>query len=117
MLNFLKPVSSTTNRTSLGRLVNQSTKLLMGSIGLLILLLAFLTLFHQNANATRGYQLRNLERERSQLLLDQEIVQMQVAQKQALTLLEKDIYIQSMVQVKRPKYTEVEKTVAVSNKL
>jgi hypothetical protein len=89
----------------------------MGSIGLLILLLAFLTLFHQNANATRGYQLRNLERERSQLLLDQEIVQMQVAQKQALTLLEKDIYIQSMVQVKRPKYTEVEKTVAVSNKL
>lgn len=93
-------------------MVNQSTILLMVSIGSLILLLALLILFHQNATATKGYQLRNLERERSQLLLEEEILNMQVAESQALHRLSSDPVVQAMVAVKRPLYIEEDTTVA-----
>ena len=42
---ILPQSSSTTNRTTLGELVDQSTVLLMGVIGSLILILALLILF------------------------------------------------------------------------
>ena len=93
-------------------MVNQSTILLMVSIGSLILLLALLILFHQNATATKCYQLRNLERERSQLLLEEEILNMQVAESQALHRLSSDPVVQAMVAVKRPLYIEEDTTVA-----
>ena len=86
-------------------MVNQSTVLLMVSIGALILLLALLILFHQNSNATKGYLLRNLERERSQLLLEQEVLNMQVAGAQAMEKIESDRQIQTMIPPKNPDYT------------
>lgn len=92
-------------RSSLGRMVNQSTVLLMVSIGALILILALLILFHQNSNATKGYLLRNLERERSQLLLEQEVLNMQVAKAQAMENIEADRQIQTMIPVRKPQYT------------
>ncbi|ALM09899.1 MAG TPA: hypothetical protein DEB30_02520 [Candidatus Peribacter riflensis] len=112
MSDALTALSAQTSRASLGRMVNQSTILLMVSIGSLILLLALLILFHQNATATKGYQLRNLERERSQLLLEEEILNMQVAESQALHRLSSDPVVQAMVAVKRPLYIEEDTTVA-----
>ncbi len=93
-----------TNRSSLGTLVDQSTILLMVVIGSLILMLALLILFHENANATTGYQLRTLERERSQLLLREEVQNMQIAQQQAIEQLQQDSRIQAMIPVKSPQY-------------
>jgi len=81
--------------------------LLMFAIGSIIILLALLILFHQNSNATKGYQLRNLERERSQLLLEQEVLNMQVARAQAMDKIEADRQTQSMIPVIRPKYTTI----------
>ncbi|MBU2259008.1 hypothetical protein KKC44_00195 [Patescibacteria group bacterium] len=104
--------SSVTQRSSLGRLVNQSTMLLMVSIGSIILVLALLILFHQNANATKGYMLRTLERERSYLLLEEEVLKMQVAKAQALEQLEGENQIQAMLPIKNPIYTEGDSTVA-----
>jgi hypothetical protein len=95
-------------------MVNQSAMLLMVSIGSLIMLLALLILFHQNANATKGYRLRTLERERSRLLLDEEVLKMQIAETQALEHLEADTMIQAMVPLKGPKYTNQDSTVAQS---
>ena len=86
--------------------------LLMISIGSLILLLALLILFHENANATKGYQLRTLERERSRLLLDEEVLKMQIAQAQALESLENDNIIQAMIPTKKAQYTQSDSTVA-----
>ena len=74
VLSFFAPLSDMPRRASLGRLVTQSTALLMVCIGTLILLLALLILFHENANATKGYRLRTLEHERTQLLLEQEVL-------------------------------------------
>jgi hypothetical protein len=108
----LSTETSVPDRRSLGRLVNQSTVLLMVTIGSIILILALLILFHQNANATKGYQLRNLERERSQLLLEEEVLKMQVAEAQALQSLGGDKRIQAMVELRNPLYTEADATVA-----
>ena len=83
-------------RLSLGRLVTQSTALLMICIGSLILILALLILFHENATATKGYELRGLERERTVLLLEQEVLNMQIADAQALERLKDDPQVQSM---------------------
>ena len=85
-------------------MVNQSTVLLMVSIGALILVLALLILSHQNRNATKGYLLRNLDRERSQLLLEQEVLNMQVARAQAMEKIENDHQIQGMVPLRNPHY-------------
>ncbi len=105
MLNILQN-SSQQRRSSLGAMVNQSTVLLMFTIGSIILVLAILILFHQNTNATKGYQLRNLERERSQLLVDEEVLNMQVAKAQAMEKIEADRQTQTMIPVKNPQYTE-----------
>lgn len=93
-------------------MVNQSTILLMFAIGSLILILALLILFHQNATATKGYQLRNLERERSQLLLEEEILNMQVAESQALHRLSSDPVVQAMMAARGLQYIEEDTTVA-----
>ena len=105
--------SAMTKRLSLGKMVDQSTVLLMFAIGALILLLALMILFHENANATKGYRLRTLERERSQLLLEQEVLQMKVAQRQALEELQNDKRIQAMIPPKNPLYVNADQPVAV----
>jgi hypothetical protein len=93
-------------------MVSQSTILLMICIGSLILLLALLILFHQNATATKGYMLRNLERERSQLLLEEEILNMQVAEAQALHRLSSDALVQVMIPFRNPLYVQDDTTMA-----
>src|SRR3989344_3064456 len=98
----------TPRRVSLGRMVQQSTLLLLIVIGVLILILAFLILFHQNANATKGYQLRTLERERSQLLLEEEVLKMEIAESQALEQLHQDKRIRLMVAPRVMEYAEMQ---------
>lgn len=93
-------------------MVNQSTMLLMACIGALILVLALLILFHENANATKGYRLRSLERERTALLLEEEILNMQVAEAQAMETLKSDRFVQVMVPVRNAKFIEADLTVA-----
>lgn len=103
---------STPRRLSLTQLVDQSTVLLMAVIGSLILLLALLILFHENANATKGYRLRTLERDRSTALLEQEVLNMRIAQEQSLEKLQNDPKVKAMVNVKDPQYVQAEQKVA-----
>lgn len=95
-------------RSSIGRLVEEGTVLLMVSIGSLIFVIALLILFHENATATRGYRLRTLERERSRLLLEEEVLKMEIAKAQSLETLQTDKRIKTMVEVKNPAYVEIE---------
>ena len=89
----------------------------MVSIGSLIPFLALLILLHQNANATKGYQLRSLERERTSLLLEQEVLNMQIAEAQALESLRRDRVIQVMVPFRSPRYTGEDSAVALMGAL
>lgn len=94
------------------RFIDQSTMLLMVVIGTLILILALLILLHQNATATKGYRLRKLERERSQLLLEEEVLRMHVAEAQSLDILQKDRQIQATIPIKNPLYMNENAAVA-----
>ena len=95
-------------RLSLGRLVNQSTAMLMTSIGTLIFAFALLILFHKNATATKGYELRSLERERTMLLLEQEVLNMQIAEAQSLKRLQEDMQVQDMATMTKQRYVTAE---------
>lgn len=86
--------------------------LLLCTIGGLIVVLALLILFHHNMNATKGYRLRSLEYARSQLLLEQEVLNMEIAKAQSLNTLQQDDRVQAMQKVVRPKYLQVETSLA-----
>ena len=99
-------------RHSLGRLMTSSTALLLSVIGTLIIVLALLILFHHNVNATKGYKLRTLEHARSQLLLEQEVLNMQIAKSQSLETLQNDPQILVMEKPVKPKYVKGDTPVA-----
>ncbi len=103
------------HRLSLGRMVNQSTVLLMACIGSLILILALLILFHENANATKGYDLRNLEADRNGALLEQEVLASQISEAQALNNLQNDQQIQQMIPATKPLYAKAAPSVAMQH--
>ncbi len=100
-------------RRSLGRLMSSSTVLLLFAIGTLIIVLALLILFHHNLNATKGYKLRSFERARSDLLLEQEVLNMQIATSQSLENLRSDPQIQAMLKPKYATYIQGEESLAV----
>lgn len=97
------------------RLIDHGTMLLMLAIGSLILILALLILLHQNATATKGYRLRKLERERSQLLLEEEVLRMHVAEAQSLDILQNDKKVQATIPIKNPLYVKDSAAVAQGN--
>ena len=99
-------------RHSLGRLMTSSTALLLSVIGTLIIVLALLILFHHNVNATKGYKLRTLEHARAQLLLEQEVLNMQIAKSQSLETLQNDPQVLAMEKPVKPKYMKGDTPVA-----
>ena len=103
-IRMTSAASSPPRMSQMERFVDQSTMLLMGTIGTIILILALLILLHQNATATKGYRLRKLERERSQLLLEEEVLRMHVAEAQSLDVLQNDKKIQATIPIKKILY-------------
>lgn len=91
-------------QASLSRLVSWSSTSLLIVTGTLIVLLAVVILVYENTNATRGYRLRTLERERTQLLLSREVLNMEIAEQQALDHLVTDPKIVGMEEVRGQKY-------------
>jgi hypothetical protein len=107
------PLSSLPERRqTLARMVSASTATLLFATGALIVLLALLILFNENYNATKGYKLRTLERERSQLLLTEEVLKMHIAEAQALNTFQNDSAINAMIPMKGAKYTKGDTAVA-----
>lgn len=86
--------------------------MLLTVIATLIIVLALLILFHHNLNATKGYKLRSLEHARSQLLLEQEVLNMQIAKSHSLEALQNDPQILLMQKPVKPKYIQADVSVA-----
>lgn len=93
-------------------MVLSSTALLLFTIGTLIVVLALLILFHHNLNATKGYKLRSLEFARSQLLINQETVNTDIAKAQALKTFQDDPVITAMQPAVKPTYIKQESSIA-----
>ena len=110
---WLQTTPTFRRRSSLGRVMSSSAVLLLVVIGTLIIVLALLILFHHNHNATKGYRLRSLEYARTQLLHEQEILNMLIAKSQSLLALQGDPQIQAMQKPMKPKFIRSDLPIAV----
>ncbi len=83
----------------------------------IICLLSLLFLTHSNQVATRGYELKMLQAKRSDLLRENEVLSMQIADLQALDALANDTTIKRMVKADKPQYIRTDTAVAKANNI
>lgn len=69
-------------------------------------------LVHSNRNATRGYALKTLELERSKLLMENEVWDMDIAKVKSLEALQNDPKIQRMVRADKPVFIRGDTAIA-----
>ena len=82
---------------------------------IIIALVAFISLAYlanSNRNATKGYALKNLEIERTQLLTENEVWDMEIARVQALANIQNDPKIKSMVKTDTPLFIRGDTAIA-----
>ncbi len=79
----------------------------------IICLLSLLFLSHSNRVATKGYELKMLQVARSELVRENEVLSMQIADLQSLDAMENNNVIRSMVKAEKPKYIRTDTAVAV----
>jgi len=79
---------------------------------ILIAIISLVYLAHANRNATKGYALKNLELRRSQLLTENEVWDMQIAQVKSLQALQNDPKIQRMVKADQPLFVRGDTAIA-----
>jgi hypothetical protein len=79
---------------------------------ILVAIVSLVYLAHANSNATKGYALKNLELRRSQLLTENEVLEMQIAQVKSLQALQSDPKIRSMVKADTPMFVRGDSAIA-----
>jgi hypothetical protein len=79
----------------------------------IICLLSLLFLSHNNRVATKGYELKVLQAQRSELMRTNEVLSMQIADLQSLEAMESDSVIKNMIPAERPRYIRTDTAVAV----
>lgn len=79
---------------------------------ILIAIVSLVYLAHSNGNATKGYALKNLERRRSELLTQNEVLDMQIAQAKSLQSLQSDPKIKMMVRADQPMFVRGDSAIA-----
>lgn len=78
----------------------------------LIAIISLVYLAHANRNATKGYALKNLELKRSELITENEVWDMQIAQVKSLQALENDPKIRNMVKADQPLFVRGDTAIA-----
>jgi hypothetical protein len=78
----------------------------------LVTLISLAYLANANHNATKGYALKNLELKRSNLLTENEVLDMEIARVQALENIQNDPKIQKMVKANEPMYIRGDTAIA-----
>lgn len=79
---------------------------------ILVAIVSLVYLAHANSNATKGYALKNLELKRSQLLTENEVMDMQISQVKSLQALQSDPKIRSMVKADTPMFVRGDSAIA-----
>lgn len=105
-------LTSPVRRRTLSQKIEGSITSLMVVTVLLVAVISLVYLVHANRNATRGYAIKNLELERSRLLMENEVWDMEIAKVKALGSLEKDEKILSMVKADKPQFIRGDTAVA-----
>ena len=100
-------------RKTLSQKVEVGVTSLMFVMVALIAIISLVYLAHSNQNATKGYALKNLEVERTRLLTENEVWDMQIAQVKSLQAIQNDPKILSMRKADQPMYVRGDSAVAV----
>jgi len=79
---------------------------------ILVAIISLVYLAHANRNATKGYALKNLELKRSQLITENEVWDMQIAQVKSLQALQNDPKIRIMVKAEQPLFVRGDTAIA-----
>jgi len=79
---------------------------------ILVAIISLVYLAHANRNATKGYALKNLELKRSQLITENEVWDMQIAQVKSLQALQNDPKIRTMVKADQPLFVRGDTAIA-----
>lgn len=79
---------------------------------ILVAIISLVYLAHANRNATKGYALKNLELKRSQLITENEVWDMQIAQIKSLQALQNDPKIRTMVKADQPLFVRGDTAIA-----
>ena len=80
--------------------VNSTYIALLSLISLMLLYYVWIL----NVNATKGYNIRKLEIEKKQLLMEKELLDVKVAELESLSTILSDDDLQNMQKIKDPKY-------------
>lgn len=86
----------------------QSTYITLLSV---ICLLLLYYVWMLNVNATQGYEIRSLETEKKQLLMEKEILDIKVAELESLSTILKDEDLQNMQRIEDPSYLVIKEDV------
>lgn len=121
MANIL--VTATRNNRPGIRKTTLSHNVRVGSVSLTIILIIMTSivslsyLLYANKNATKGYVIKNLEQERTDLILEAEKWDMQIAKAKSLDSLKNSPLVANMVKVKdEPLFIRGDTAVATSKK-
>lgn len=79
---------------------------------ILVAVISLVYLAHANRNATKGYALKSLELRRSNLLTENEVWDMQIAQVKSLQAIQSDPKILSMVKADQPMFVRGDTAIA-----
>ena len=78
----------------------------------LVALISLAYLANANRNATKGYALKSLEYQRTQLLTENEVWDMEIARVQALANIQNDPVVTSMVKADKPLFVRGDTAIA-----
>lgn len=78
----------------------------------LVTLISLVYLVNANRNATKGYALKSLEYQRTQLLTENEVWDMEIARVQALANIQNDPVVTKMVKADKPLFIRGDTAIA-----
>lgn len=104
--------TASVRKEPLSRKVEVGMNALLFVIISLVAVISLLFLANANRNATKGYALKSLEYERTQLLTENEIWDMEIARVQALAAIQNDDAIKRMVKADQPMFVRGDTAIA-----
>lgn len=104
--------TETLRKNTLSHKVEVGVNAVVFIIIVLVALISLAYLANANRNATKGYALKNLEYERSRLLTENEVWDMEIAQVQSLATIQNDPKIKSMVSIDKPLFIRGDTAIA-----
>ncbi len=103
---------SNVRKKPLSHAIKMGANSLLFVVVALVAIVSFLYLAHANRNATKGYSLKSLEQQRGHLMVQNEILDMQIAQIRSLDALQNDPKILSMRRADQPQFVRGDTAVA-----